>query len=138
MATQITRINPLDLQENIAIGISLPFKGNYGPFNSTFSTQDQIKYNVINLLLTSKGERVFNPEFGSDLKKVVFDPAVEDREIRENIQNIVISSINAFIPEVEVINVDITPNPDSNSLTITTSYKFKTSGISDEVTIEFT
>jgi len=138
MATQITRINPLDLQENTAIGISLPFKGNYGPFNSTFSTQDQTRYNIINLLLTSKGERVFNPEFGSDLKKVVFDPAIEDREIRENIQNIVISSINAFIPEVEVINVDITPNPDSNSLTIITSYKFKTSGISDEVTIEFT
>jgi len=66
---QTTRVNPLDLQGNIAIGISLPFSGPSGPFNKTYSTADQIKSNLINLLLTDKGERVFNPDFGVDLKK---------------------------------------------------------------------
>ena len=55
---QTTRVNPLDLQKNIAIGVSLPFDGPSGPFNKTYSTADQIKSNLINLLLTNKGERL--------------------------------------------------------------------------------
>ncbi len=57
---QTVRVNPLDLQGNIAIGVSLPFNGPAGPFNKTYSTADQIKSNLVNLLLTNKGERVFN------------------------------------------------------------------------------
>jgi phage baseplate assembly protein W len=138
MPTQITRVNPLDLQKNIAIGISLPFDGNFGPFNSTYSTQEQIKSNLINLLLTSKGERVFNPEFGSDLKKVIFEAASEDRDTRLAIQEIIVSSINTFIPEVDVTSVEVVPNVDGNAITITVNYKLKISGNSDEITVEFT
>ena len=137
MATQITRVNPLDLQKNIAIGISLPFDGNFGPFNSTYSTQEQIKSNLINLLLTSKGERVFNPEFGSDLKKVIFEAASEDRDTRLAIQEIIVSSINTFIPEVDVLSIEVVPNVDNNAITITVNYKLKISGNSDEIIIEF-
>jgi len=134
---QTTRINPLDLQKNIAIGVSLPFDGNFGPFNSTYSTQEQIKSNLINLLLTSKGERVFNPEFGSDLKRVVFEAASEDRDTRQAIQDIIVSSIDTFIPEVDVTAVEVVPNIDGNAITITVSYKLKISGNSDEITVEF-
>jgi phage baseplate assembly protein W len=137
MPTQITRVNPLDLQKNIAIGISLPFDGNFGPFNSTYSTQEQIKSNLINLLLTSKGERVFNPEFGSDLKKVIFEAASEDRDTRLAIQEIIVSSINTFIPEVDVLSIEVVPNVDNNAITITVNYKLKISGNSDEIIIEF-
>jgi len=49
---QTIRVNPLDLQKNIAIGVSLPFNK---PFTSTYTTKDQIKSNLINLLLTSRG-----------------------------------------------------------------------------------
>ena len=63
---QTIRVNPLDLQKNIAIGVSLPFSK---PFTSTYTTKDQIKSNLVNLLLTEVGERVMNPNFGCDLKK---------------------------------------------------------------------
>ena len=137
MATQITRINPLDLQENIAIGVSLPFNGAMGPFNSTYSTQEQIKHNVVNLLLTSKGERIFNPELGSDLKRVVFEPVTDDNDFISAIQNIIIESINAFIPEIEVISINITTFPDENSISISVTYKIKISGNADQITVEF-
>ena len=50
---QTIRVNPLDLQKNIVIGVSLPFNAK-GVFNKTYSTKEQIKSNLINLLLTDK------------------------------------------------------------------------------------
>ena len=46
---QTIRVNPLDLQKNIAIGVSLPFNGS-GVFKSTYTTKDQIKSNKDNIL----------------------------------------------------------------------------------------
>jgi phage baseplate assembly protein W len=135
MPTQPIQVNPLDLQKNIAIGVSLPFNGASGPFNKTYSTRDQIKSNLVNLLLTNKGERVFNPEFGADLKTVLFEGITED--LIPIIQNLVTSNVNIFVPEVQVNNISIVPNYDNNSIFITVNYSLTVSGTSDQVTVEF-
>jgi len=136
MATQITRVNPLDLQKNIAIGISLPFNGpNSKPFNSTYSTKDQIKSNLVDLILTNKGERVFNPEFGSDLKKVLFEGLTEDTN--NVVQRLIADSINTFLPDVILNEVLLVPNTDNNSLSITIKYSLRISETSDQITVEF-
>jgi phage baseplate assembly protein W len=132
---QTIRVNPLDLQKNIAIGISLPFNGPSGPFNSTYSTKDQIKSNLINLVLTNKGERVFNPEFGMDLRRLLFEGMTED--IVPVIQDIITSNINMFIPEVIVGNINIVQDRDNNSISITIQYSLAISGTSDQITVEF-
>ena len=44
---QTIQVNPLDLQGNIAIGVSLPFNGP-GVFNSTYTTKNQVKSNLVN------------------------------------------------------------------------------------------
>ena len=77
---QTIRVNPLDLQKNIAIGVSLPFNR---PFNSTYTTKDQIKSNLVNLLLTTRGERIMNPLFGTDLRNFLFEGITDN-----NIENL--------------------------------------------------
>ena len=42
------RINPIDLNQNKAIGVSLPFDGNVA-FNSTFTSKEQLKSNLLNI-----------------------------------------------------------------------------------------
>ena len=116
---QTRRVNPLDLQNNIAIGISLPFNGQ-GVFNSTYSTKDQIKSNLINLLLTNKGERIMNSEFGANLNSVLFDELTED--INEIIQELINTSVNIFIPEVLINNININQNKDNHSILISVNY----------------
>jgi phage baseplate assembly protein W len=132
---QTTRVNPLDLQKNIAIGVSLPFNGPAGPFNKTYSTKDQIKSNLINLLLTNKGERVFNPEFGADIKKVLFEGITEDTSAL--IQNLIITNVNYFIPEVNIVDVVVEPNTDNNSYNIIVKYSLVISGTADQITVQF-
>jgi phage baseplate assembly protein W len=132
---QTIQVNPLDLQGNIAIGVSLPFDGPSGPFNSTYSTADQIKSNLVNLLLTNKGERLFNPDFGADLKKVLFE--VDLDSTYSYIQDLITTNVDYFVPEVQIIEIQILPNEDNNSISVTIRYKLKISGNSDEITVQF-
>ena len=132
---QTIRVNPLDLQGNIAIGVSLPFNGPAGPFNKTYSTQEQTKSNLINLLLTNKGERLYNPEYGSDIKKELFENITSDTTFR--IQNKITNSVKMFMPEIQLGNIIVDTDPDRNALFVTISYKLKISGQSDQITVQF-
>jgi phage baseplate assembly protein W len=129
-----TQVNPLDLQGNIAIGISLPFNGPVA-FNSTYSTYDQIKSNLINLLLTNKGERVFNPEFGSDLRVVLFEGLNEDTD--NEIRNLIITNAAIFVPDVTITNLDIVQDKDNNSLSVSVQYRINISNKTDQITVQF-
>jgi len=130
---QVVKIDPRDLDGNKAIGVSLPFNAS-GVFNKTYSTKDQIKSNLINLLLTSKGERVLNPEFGADLPRLLFEPLTEELYLK--IQNQIISSVNIYIPEITILNIEITPNIDYNLINIKLDYKLNISGQQDNIIIE--
>jgi phage baseplate assembly protein W len=131
---QTIRVNPLDLQKNIVIGVSLPFNA-AGVFNKTYSTKDQIKSNLINLLLTDKGERIMNPEFGADVRRSLFDNITESNN--ESLRLKIIDAINIFIPEIELGSVDIVPDFDYNTLNITINYRLIISNTPDQITVQF-
>ena len=68
-----------DLNPDTYIGLSLPLRhGNEGFFSKTKRTIDQLKFDIKNLLLTIRGERLGNPTFGSDLMRVIFEPNNDD------------------------------------------------------------
>ncbi len=132
---QTIRVNPLDLQKNIVIGVSLPFNVP-GVFNKTYSTKDQIKSNLINLLLTDKGERIMNPEFGADLRRSLFDNITASSV--DLLRAKIIDAINIFIPEIELVNVNIESDVDYNTLNVTIDYRLIISNTPDQVTVQFT
>ena len=72
--------NPLDFEKDVAIGITLPFGKNKGLFSLSYTTEEQSISNLKNLLLTRKGERLFQPEFGSDVYSLMFEQMDEDRQ----------------------------------------------------------
>jgi hypothetical protein len=131
---QTIRINPLDLQKNTSIGISLPFNGP-GVFNKTFTTRDQIKSNMINLILTNKGERIMNPEFGADIRKSLFEQITDDTVT--SITEHIVEAVSTFIPEVTLTNVDVTVVPDSNTINVLIEYKINISGTADQIHVQF-
>lgn len=111
------RINTLDVNKNRGIGIAIPFDP-VNIFKITYTTKDQIKSNLLNFLLTNKGERVFNPNFGADIRALVFDQMVNLEETRESISD----SIALYFPELQLTEILFTPNYDTNTLFIKISY----------------
>ena len=63
---------PNDLRPRVGIGVDLPFSNGNG-FTPNFTTQEAIKYNLINFFLTNPGERPGNPQFGGGLRKFIFE-----------------------------------------------------------------
>jgi len=85
-----------------AIGITLPIQiGNMGYFQQAFDTLTQVKSNFINLILTRKGERVHQPEFGCGIHDYLFEQLTP-----ENIEGARLSVVNAverWMPFLELV-----------------------------------
>tara|TARA_R110002012_G_scaffold86010_3_gene214152 strand:- start:21 stop:428 length:408 start_codon:yes stop_codon:yes gene_type:complete len=133
MARIIQSQFPIDLTPSVAVGYGFPLDGD-AVFIPTFTTREQIKANLINYLLTNRGERVFNPLFGGDLRNLLFeavlDSTTDDLAIR--IQN----DITRFFPTVEVKQLNFDNQPDNNQITFNLTYQIVNFGIEDEINIE--
>ena len=129
---QQININPLDLNNNVAIGVVFPFNGN-AIFNSSYTTQDQAKSNLINVLLTEPGERVYEPTFGVGLKKLLFENQIKEDEVEGRIKD----QCAFYVPEVDITNLIIQLIPDNNTLYIRLTYKFIINDEEDSIQLNF-
>ena len=131
-----TRVDPRDFQVNTAIGVGLPFNAP-GVFNSIYSTREQIKFNLINLILTTKGERIENPNFGTTLRSQLFGQMTEGT--LDNVRQDIINSVSIYLPEVSIQNIEllIEPNETSNTLLVKIAYVILLSGETDNITVNF-
>ena len=132
MATLINQKYPLDLEARKAIGYGFPLNGN-AVFKPTYQTRDQIKANLINYLLTNKKERVFNPNFGADLRALLFENIIENN--LENLQDIIQSDINNFFPMVNVREIKFERLEDNNTINFSLTYDIASFDIEDTLDI---
>jgi phage baseplate assembly protein W len=89
-------------------------------FNSTYTTVDQIKSNIINYVLTNKGERVLNPNFGSNLRKFIFENLTESnlRALEIKLTN----DIKSNFPSVNLTSITLTPAYEQNAIQLDIVY----------------
>ena len=117
MAYRIQTINDTTSQPEIGLGIDLSF-GNPGIFKTLFTTNDQARANIRNLLLTRKGERYNQPNFGTNLLNVVFQPSNDDT--KELISTEISSALSFWLPYIVVENLEILNVDDDPTLLNTT------------------
>lgn len=115
MAIEI-RINPIDFEPDVAIGIDLPMIAGGAAFQQTYTTLDQAVANAKNLLLTNKGERIMQPDFGCDLSNTLFENITEDivLGLEQNIK----TSFNYWLPYIFINELTVTPEQDQNKIYI--------------------
>ena len=134
MAFDVKRINPLDTQPRKAVGVAIPFSGK-AVFNSTYETKEAIKSNLINYLLTGKGERYFNPSFGSGLRNELFNNI--NRENLSTLEFKVKLDLENYFPTLEVLDLSVNAEPDNNIITLTLRFRLTDTLIEDEILINF-
>ena len=132
MAFEIKKINPLDRQPRKAVGVDLPFSGDV-VFNSTFQTKDALKVNLINYLLTNKGERPLNPGFGAGIREFLF--ANINQEELEDIKETISTNITRFFPNIKPTRLEVTSDPDTNIINFFLRYAIADQNIEDELLI---
>ena len=126
------RINPIDLNQNKAIGVSLPFDGTVA-FNSTFTSKEQLKSNLLNILLTEPGERIFNPNFGVGLRNYLFENFTNSEELEIRIRN----QIRRYAPQTDLSNVTVENDRDAQTLRVGIFYRIKVNNELDAIQINF-
>lgn len=90
-------------------GINFPFQDSKtGKFLSlSENTNDEIRSNLIHLLLTRKGSRYFLPDFGTRIYEFIFEPL--DGPTFNEIESDIKDSVEKFIPNLLINNVSIVP-----------------------------
>lgn len=92
--------------ESFAYGITLPVKkGETGFFEQAFTSYDQAKSNLKNLLLTKKGERIMQPNFGTGLHSLLFEQI--DDTFESKIQETITKNVNYWLPYISIKNIDV-------------------------------
>jgi phage baseplate assembly protein W len=90
-----------------AYGFQYPTNGGT-LFKSTYTAYEAAKSNLRNLLLTAKGERVMQPEFGTGLHELLFEQMGDDFEGR--LVDTITESVSFWLPYIKIdeINVELT------------------------------
>ena len=102
--------------------ISMSFK--FSPLSGdliTLKNENAIARAVRNIVLTTPGEKFFDPDFGSSVSEILFENvdditalSIED-EIKNCLQN--------YEPRVELIDVKVNPNFDENQFDVIITYR---------------
>lgn len=144
--------NPLDLEPDIAIGIKLPFNvsaqgtpdinsvsgyssvtGGGSVFALSYTTEEQAISNLKNLILTRKGERLMQPEFGTVLYDSLFEQNTDT--LLETIEDGLRKDIAYWLPYIIITKLDVQPNTDNYSINISIVFKVTQQGSNQTITI---
>jgi phage baseplate assembly protein W len=120
------------------INIDFPFKDSDKGFylNLNQTDRDAIRADLLHLLLTNKGERLYLPDFGSDLKKYIFEPndAITHEEIRDNLNE----TIKTYIPNVIINSIEFKNNEIEESIVVELTFTVTEDSFSSTDTLQIT
>ena len=128
MAIELGKYNVTDIKENDykVLGVSInETSDSNGAFAVNFTSINQAKSNL--QILTRKGERLMQPEFGCDIWKIIFEPIIEG-DIESKIENSILDAVNAWLPylNIDTILFDYDDNDiDTNKIQLEIQFSLK-------------
>ena len=107
MAIELGNVKVADLAENdykiLGIGINKSSNSN-GVFSTNYTTLTQAKDNLKNLILTKKGERLMNPDFGCDVWLVLFEQ-MDGATIESRIETAIVDAVDTWLPYLSLTSI---------------------------------
>jgi len=148
-----------DQEEDRAVGVMLPLNKdtyervrtgkyivpvvkNVGVFTQSYSTEEQAISNLVNLLLTRRGERPMNPRFGSPIPDYQFEQ--NSRSNLYKLETGVDEAIRFWLPYIDILNIkadysnsyeEIPLNNVENTVAISISFRITKAGANRTITV---
>jgi phage baseplate assembly protein W len=143
MAIELGKVKVTDLTENdykvLGIGINKRSDSN-GIFAVNYTTLQQASDNLKNLILTRKGERMMQPEFGCDVWKVLFEQLTDG--IEQSIENSIVNAVSIWLPylNIDTIIFDYDENDiDTNKIALDIKFSLVSNpNLSESIQINIT
>ena len=102
--------------------LSMSFK--FNPLSGdliSLSNENAIARAVRNIVLTTPGEKFFDPDFGSSVSEILFENVDDITAI--SIEDEIKNCLANYEPRVELIDVNVDPNFDQNQFDVIISYR---------------
>ena len=129
------RIDPIDVSKKTAVGIKFPFNKKK-IFDLDYTTKNHAKSKLINLLITSPGERLNQPNFGIGMKNRLFEQ--QTPIAAEDLRNIINPQVQIYIPEIEIKNIAIKNGGlEGHTLFVTVNYSMVNDESEDSISLSF-
>ena len=113
-------------RDDVALGVALPFGSGLSNFKLNYTTLDQARTNIVNLLLTHKGERFMQPDFGTQIIDSLFEPSTEDLEV--SVEEGLNEDIALWLPYILIDEINVTRLIDQHILDIALRFKVTENG----------
>lgn len=117
------------------LGLTLPISlGSNGYFQVAWDALTQTKTNLTNLILTKKGERVMQPDFGCNIHNLVFEQITDD--IEANAKGAIEEAVQLWLPFVSINDVQLVKDEESNRVFLTIVFSLQSGvNITDVITL---
>jgi phage baseplate assembly protein W len=100
----------VDTKLSKPIGVTIPFNNPNGIFFQSFTNRTQVYSNLKNLLLTAKGERYMLPEFGTEIRFILFENISSEEEFQERIKGDITEAISTWMPYLIIQDLEVNIN----------------------------
>ena len=94
-----------------------------------------VKQAVLNLLLTNKGERVYDSDYGSNIRTYLFEPL--DFGTAGTIKDEIVRTLKNYEPRVSIDECVVEPNIESNGFDVRLDFQVLSRADVPPISIEF-
>ncbi len=111
------------VRERLYSDFDLTFEANTTSGGDLYKKTDaaSVKQAIKTLLLTSRFEKPYKPQFGADLNSLLFDLA--DADTGEEISSAIKTAIERYEPRVAVTRLQVSATPDYNSVDVVVEFR---------------
>ncbi len=104
----------------------------YMDTNDTYT--DSIKSQVLHVIFTPKGQRIRDPEFGTDLIKYIFGP--KDSQSLSEVRNQITTQLGRYVPAAKFMDIDVyNEEGGDNGIVVAVTYSVQIGNKTDETTV---
>ncbi len=117
-----------DIDSRVSVGLDFPISRQSGDTNGYFATTkttiDAIKNDIRLLLTTERGERLFQPFLGMNIRRFLFEQITDDTAVE--IENDIVDTFNTWLPFVQLREIDIDlDDQDRNQIKINITFNIE-------------